>query len=177
MNLANKLTVFRVALIPFFVLFMLTELAPYSRLIAIIIFAVASITDHFDGRIARKRNMITTFGKFMDPIADKLLVSSALICLTALGERPAWAVIVIILREFAISGLRLIAAENGKVIAASVWGKAKTVSQMVAMVILLLKIPQLYILSQIVFYIAVVLTVISLVDFMIKNKSVLTMDK
>jgi CDP-diacylglycerol--glycerol-3-phosphate 3-phosphatidyltransferase len=121
--------------------------------------------------------MITTFGKFMDPIADKLLVSSALICLTALGEIPAWAVIVIILREFAISGLRLIAAENGKVIAASVWGKAKTVSQMVAMVILLLKIPQLYILSQIVFYIAVALTVISLVDFMVKNKSVLTMDK
>lgn len=177
MNLANKLTVFRVILIPFFVLFMLTEFVPHSRLIAIIIFAVASITDHFDGRIARKYNMITTFGKFMDPIADKLLVSSSLICLTALGEIPAWAVIVIILREFAISGLRLIAAENGKVIAASVWGKAKTVSQMVAMIVLLLKVPQLYILSQIIFYISVVLTVISLIDFMVKNKSVLVMDK
>jgi CDP-diacylglycerol--glycerol-3-phosphate 3-phosphatidyltransferase len=177
MNLANKLTVFRVVLIPFFVLFMLTELVPHSRLIALIIFAAASITDHLDGRIARKHNMITTFGKFMDPIADKLLVSSALICLTALGEIPAWAVIVIILREFAISGLRLVASENGSVIAASGWGKAKTVSQMVAIILLLLNIPLLNVLTQIIFYIAVALTVISLIDFMVKNKDMLIMDK
>ena len=177
MNLANKLTVFRVVLIPFFVLFMLTQFTPYNRLIALIIFAVASITDHLDGHIARKHNMITTFGKFMDPIADKLLVSSALICLTALGEIPAWAVIVIILREFAISGLRLVAAENGSVIAAAGWGKAKTVSQMTAIIILLLNVPQLHILSQIVLYTAVALTVISLIDFMVKNKDMLAMDK
>ena len=177
MNTANKLTVFRMILIPFFVLFLLTEFTPYNRLIALIIFAIASITDHLDGRIARKYNMITTFGKFMDPVADKLLVSSALICLTALGEIPAWAVIVIILREFAISGLRLVAAENGRVIAADGWGKAKTVSQMAAIIILLLNIEQLYILSQIVFYISVVLTVISLIDFMLKNKDILITDK
>ena len=177
MNTANKLTVFRMILIPFFVLFLLTEFTPYNRLIALIIFAIASITDHLDGRIARKYNMITTFGKFMDPVADKLLVSSALICLTALGEIPAWAVIVIILREFAISGLRLVAAENGSVIAADGWGKAKTVSQMAAIIILLLNIEQLYILSQIVFYISVVLTVISLIDFMLKNKDMLITDK
>ena len=177
MNTANKLTVFRMILIPFFVLFLLTEFTPYNRLIALIIFAIASITDHLDGRIARKYNMITTFGKFMDPVADKLLVSSALICLTALSEIPAWAVIVIILREFAISGLRLVAAENGSVIAADGWGKAKTVSQMTAIIILLLNIEQLYILSQIVFYISVVLTVISLIDFMLKNKDMLITDK
>ena len=177
MNTANKLTVFRMILIPFFVLFLLTEFTPYNRLIALIIFAIASITDHLDGRIARKYNMITTFGKFMDPVADKLLVSSALICLTALGEIPAWGVIVIILREFAISGLRLVATENGSVIAADGWGKAKTVSQMAAIIILLLNIEQLYILSQIVFYISVVLTVISLIDFMLKNKDMLITDK
>ncbi len=177
MNLANKLTVFRMILIPFFVIFLLTEFTDYNRLIALIIFAVASITDHLDGRIARKHNMITSFGKFMDPIADKLLVSSALICLTALGEIPAWTVIVIILREFAISGLRLVAAENGSVIAAAGWGKAKTASQMVAIILLLLNIPQLHILAQIVFYIAVALTVISLIDFMAKNKDMLIMDK
>lgn len=177
MNTANKITVFRIVLIPFFVLFMLTDFTEYNRLIAIIIFIVASISDHFDGYIARKYNMITNFGKFMDPIADKFLVSSALICLTALGEIPAWTVIVIIMREFAVSGLRLIATENNCVIAASAWGKAKTATQMVAMIILLLNIPQLYILSQIALYTAVALTVISLVDFMIKNKDVLVVDK
>lgn len=177
MNLANKLTVFRIVLIPFFVLFMLTQFTEYNRLFALIIFIVASITDHFDGHIARKHNMVTTFGKFMDPIADKLLVSSALICLTALGTIPAWAVIVIILREFAVSGLRLIAAENGGVIAAAGWGKAKTASQMTAMIMLLLPIPQLYKISIVVFYISVVLTVISLIDFMVKNKELLITDK
>ena len=177
MNLANKLTVFRVILIPFFVLFMLTDFTQYNRLIALAIFAVASVTDHLDGHIARKHNMITTFGKFMDPIADKLLVSSALICLTALGKIPAWSVIIIILREFAISGLRLVAAENGSVIAAAGWGKAKTATQMVAIIMLLLPIPKLYQISIVVFYIAVALTVISLIDFMLKNKDMLIMDK
>ena len=177
MNTANKLTVFRIILVPIFVLFMLTQFTKYNQLIALIIFVVASITDHFDGHIARKYNMITTFGKFMDPIADKLLVSSALICLTALGSIPAWAVIVIILREFAVSGLRLVAAENGGVIAAAGWGKAKTAAQMTAIIMLLIPIPQLYPISMIVFYISVVLTVVSLVDFMLKNKALLITDK
>lgn len=177
MNTANKLTVFRIVLIPFFVLFMLTDFTDYNRIFALVIFIVASLTDQLDGHIARKHNMITAFGKFMDTIADKLLVSSALICLSSLGEIPAWAVIVIILREFAISGLRLVAAENGKVIAAAGWGKAKTASQMTMIIIMLLNIPQLYILSQISMYTAVALTVISLIDFLIKNKDMLITDK
>lgn len=173
MNTANKLTIFRVILVPFFVLFMLCDITEYSRLIALIIFVIATITDHFDGAIARKFNMITSFGKFMDPIADKLLVSSALICLTSLGEMPAWAVIVIILREFTVSGIRLVAADNGAVIAAAGWGKAKTVAQMTMIIIFLLNIPQLYVLSQISLYTAVILTVVSMVDYIIKNKSVI----
>ena len=173
MNLANKLTVFRVILVPFFVFFMLTDYIEHSRLLALIIFSIATLTDHFDGAVARKYNMVTSFGKFMDPIADKLLVSSALICLTALGEIPAWAVIVIILREFAVSGIRLVAADNGAVIAASPWGKIKTVAQMVMIIIYLLNIPQLYLLSQIVMYTAVVLTVVSMIDYLIKNRSVI----
>lgn len=173
MNLANKLTVFRVILVPFFVFFMLTEYLPYSRIIGLVIFVVATITDHFDGAIARKYNMITSFGKFMDPIADKLLISSALICLTALGEIPAWAVIVIILREFAVSGVRLVASDNGSVIAASSWGKAKTVAQMVMIIIYLLNIPALSLLADVVMYVAVALTVISMVDYIVKNKSVI----
>ena len=115
MNTANKLTVFRIILIPFFVLFMLTDFTAFNRLIALILFITASITDQLDGHIARKYNMITSFGKFMDPIADKLLVSSALICLSSLGELPAWVVIVIILREFAISGLRVFGYGNAPV--------------------------------------------------------------
>ena len=177
MNTANKLTVVRIILIPFLVLFMLTDFTDYNRLIALIIFIIASLTDQLDGHIARKYNMITSFGKFMDPIADKLLVSSALICLSSLGQLPAWVVIVIILREFAVSGLRLVAAENGGVIAAAGWGKAKTASQMTAMIMLLLPIPQLYKISIAVFYISVVLTVISLIDFMVKNKELLITDK
>ena len=173
MNAANKLTIFRVILVPIFVIFMLNDITDYSRLIALIIFAIATITDHFDGAIARKYNMVTSFGQFMDPIADKLLVSSALICLTSLGEIPAWAVIVIILREFAVSGIRLVAADNGAVIAAAGWGKAKTVAQMVMIIIFLLNIPQLYIVSQIALYIAVILTIVSMVDYLIKNKSVI----
>lgn len=177
MNTANKLTVFRIILVPFFVLFMLTDFTEYNRLFALVIFIVASVTDHLDGHIARKHNMITSFGKFMDPIADKLLVSSALICLSALGEIPAWAVIIIILREFAVSGLRLVATENGSVIAAAGWGKAKTATQMVAIIMLLTPIPHLYKISIIVFYVAVALTVISLIDFMVKNKDTFIMDK
>ena len=173
MNLANKLTIFRVVLVPFFVLFMLTNFTEYNRLFAFLIFVIATLTDHFDGAVARKYNMVTSFGKFMDPIADKLLVSSALICLTELGEVPAWAVIIIILREFAVSGVRLVAADNGSVIAASPWGKAKTVAQMVMIIIYLLNVPALSLLAEISMYAAVVLTVVSMIDYLVKNKSVI----
>ncbi|MCR5303838.1 MAG: CDP-diacylglycerol--glycerol-3-phosphate 3-phosphatidyltransferase [Lachnospiraceae bacterium] len=178
MNLPNKLTMLRVLMIPFFVFFMLfTETDPGFKWFALALFCLASLTDMFDGMIARKYNLITDFGKFMDPLADKLLVTSAMICLTALGKLPAWVTVIVVAREFAISGFRLIAADNGIVIAASMWGKSKTVSQM-AMVILLiadLTYPWYVVLSNVVMWIAVILTVVSLVDYIAKNRSVLDM--
>ena len=125
MNLPNKLTIIRVCLIPFFVAALLFDHGNnYTmRIVANVLFIVASLTDLFDGKIARKYNLVTNFGKFMDPLADKLLVCSALICLIELGQLPAWVVIIIISREFIISGFRLVAADNGVVIAASYWGK------------------------------------------------------
>lgn len=176
MNIANKLTVFRVILVPFFVVFMLTDFTAYNRWIAFGIFVIATITDKLDGTIAHKYNMVTNFGKFMDPIADKLLVCSALICLTAIGEVPAWVTIVIIGREFAISGIRLIAADNNVAIAATWWGKSKTIAQMAMIIIILMNVSALHILGQIVMYVSVALTVISLVDYVVKNKNVLTFD-
>lgn len=176
MNIANKLTVFRVILVPFFVVFMLTDFTAYNRWIAFSIFVIATITDKLDGTIAHKYNMVTNFGKFMDPIADKLLVCSALICLTATGEVPAWVTIVIIGREFAISGIRLIAADNNVAIAATWWGKSKTIAQMAMIIIILMNVSALHILGQIVMYVSVALTVISLVDYIVKNKNVLTFD-
>lgn len=175
MNLANKLTIFRVVLVPFFVAFSLCDFTAYDSYIALAIFIIATVTDKLDGTIARKYNMVTSFGKFMDPIADKLLVCSALVCLTAQNEIPAWAVIVIIAREFIISGIRIIAAENGVAIAASPWGKAKTVAQMVMTIVILLQIDFLYIPEQILIYVSVALTVISAADYLIKNKNVLSM--
>ena len=139
MNLPNKLTVLRVIMVPFFVFFMLTGVGgAANKWIALIIFCVASLTDMLDGKIARARNLVTNFGKFMDPLADKLLVCSAMICMIPLGKLQAWFVIVIIAREFIISGFRLIASDNGVVIAASYWGKFKTVSQMVMIILLIL---------------------------------------
>ncbi len=176
MNIANKLTVFRVILVPFFVVFMLTDFWAFNRWIAFGIFVIATITDKLDGTIARKCNMITAFGKFMDPIADKLLVCSALICLTASGEVPAWVTILIIGREFAISGIRLVAADNDVAIAATWWGKSKTIAQMAMIIIILMKVPAFYILGQIVMYVSVVLTIVSLVDYILKNKKVLTIE-
>ena len=176
MNIANKLTIFRVILVPFFVVFMLTDFTAYNRWIAFGIFVIATITDKLDGTIAHKYNMVTNFGKFMDPIADKLLVCSALICLTATGEVPAWVTIVIIGREFAISGIRLIAADNNVAIAATWWGKSKTIAQMAMIIIILMNVSALHILGQIVMYVSVALTVISLVDYVVKNKNVLTFD-
>ena len=175
MNLPNKLTVLRVIMIPFFVFFLLWEGGQNQtfRLISLAIFIVASLTDLLDGKIARKYNLVTNFGKFMDPLADKLLVCSALICLIELGELPAWMVIIIISREFIISGFRLVASDNGVVIAASYWGKFKTTFQMIAVVLLIVGIPALSMVTTAVVWIALVLTVISLVDYIAKNVNVL----
>lgn len=173
MNLPNKLTILRVVMIPFFIVFLLIPITPYDNWIALAIFIVASITDLLDGKIARKYNLVTNFGKFMDPLADKLLVCSALICLIELGRIPAWMVIVIIAREFIISGFRLVASDSGVVIAASYWGKFKTTFQMVAVCLLIADIAALQIVTQIVLWIAVILTVVSLVDYLIKNKEVM----
>ncbi len=176
MNLPNKLTLFRVILIPFFVFFLLAPyFEGYGNYIAVAIFVVASITDFLDGKIARKYSLVTNFGKFMDPLADKLLVSSALICLVALNKIPAWIVIVIIAREFIISGFRLVAADNGVVIAASYWGKFKTAFQMVTVIVLILNIPGevFAVVGTVLIYISLVLTVISLIDYIVKNKDVL----
>ncbi len=173
MNLPNKLTVFRVILIPFFVLFLLVELTAYDKWIALAIFIIASLTDFLDGHIARKYHLVTNFGKFMDPLADKLLVCSALICLIELNRIPAWVVIVIIAREFIISGFRLVASDNGVVIAASYWGKFKTTFQIVMICLMIADLSQLYFITQLVMWIALALTVISLVDYLVKNKSVM----
>lgn len=173
MNLPNKLTMFRVILIPFFVLFMLVDITPFDKWVALAIFILASLTDLLDGKIARKYNLVTNFGKFMDPLADKLLVCSALICLVALAKIPAWVVIVIIAREFIISGFRLVASDNGVVIAASYWGKFKTTFQMVMICLMIADIVAISVLTQIVMWIALVLTVVSLVDYLVKNREVM----
>jgi CDP-diacylglycerol--glycerol-3-phosphate 3-phosphatidyltransferase len=164
---------FRVILIPFFVVFMLVQITPCDKWIALAIFIVASLTDLLDGKIARKYNLVTNFGKFMDPLADKLLVCSALICLVALARIPAWIVIVIIAREFIISGFRLIASDNGVVIAASYWGKFKTTFQMVMICLMIADIEAISILTDIVMWVALILTVVSLVDYLVKNKDVM----
>lgn len=176
MNLPNKLTIVRVCLIPFFVAALLFDHGNnYTmRIVANVLFIIASLTDLFDGKIARKYNMVTNFGKFMDPLADKLLVCSALICLIELGQLPAWVVIVIISREFIISGFRLVAADNGVVIAASYWGKFKTTFQMIAVILLIFDIPALRMVTNITVVIAVALTIISLVDYVAKNYRILT---
>lgn len=176
MNLPNKLTILRVILIPFFVFFLLAPyFEGYGNYIAVAIFIVASLTDMLDGKIARKYNLVTNFGKFMDPLADKLLVCSAMICLIEKGQLAAWIVIIIIAREFIISGFRLIASDNGVVIAASYWGKFKTTFQMLMVIVLIVNIPNTFfqILGIALTYIALILTVVSLIDYIVKNKDVL----
>ena len=176
MNLPNKLTVLRVIMVPFFVLFMLTDLGgDANKWIALAIFCVASLTDMLDGKIARARNLVTNFGKFMDPLADKLLVCSAMICLIPAGKLPAWIVIIIIAREFIISGFRLIASDNGIVIAASAWGKFKTVSQMFMIILLIADFGGVFsVIENVLIWVSLILTVVSLVDYIAKNKQVLT---
>lgn len=163
-------------MIPFFVAILLCQGGENQtlRIVADVIFIVASLTDLLDGKIARKYHLVTNFGKFMDPLADKLLVCSALICLIELGQIPAWVVIIIISREFIISGFRLVASDNGVVIAASYWGKFKTVFQMTAVILLILNLEPLKLVADIVLWIAVALTVISLADYIYKNHKVLT---
>ncbi len=158
MNLPNKLTMLRVILIPFFVFALLNPggIVPYS---------------------ARKYGLVTDFGKFMDPLADKLLVCSAMICLIEMGRIPSWIVIIIVAREFAISGFRLIAADNGIVIAASYWGKFKTTFQMIMIILMILNIPQLQLLTNIIMWVALALTIISLCDYIMKNKQVISQTK
>ncbi len=170
MNLPNRLTILRIFLIPFFVFFMLSD---FSKWIALIFFVVASLTDMLDGKIARKYNLVTDFGKFMDPLADKLLVCSALICLVELKRIPAWIVIAIISREFIISGFRLVAAEKQIVIAANFWGKIKTVCQMFMVILMIANIRELTLITQIMMWLSLILTVVSLMTYMVQNKSVL----
>ena len=190
MNLPNKLTIFRIILIVPFILILLGEgsewgwykaifggIQEYVDYIALAIFVIASLTDLIDGKIARKYNLVTNFGKFMDPLADKLLVSAALVALVDLGRISAWVVIIIISREFIISGFRLVAADNRVVIAASYWGKFKTVFQMVMVCMMIANIPQLQLVTDIVMWIALILTVVSLIDYLIKNKDVMKEQK
>lgn len=177
MNLPNKLTVLRVIMVPFFVAFLLYPLAgDASKYVALALFCIASLTDFLDGYLARKHNLVTNFGKFMDPLADKLLVCSALICLSSMGKLATWITLIIIAREFIISGFRLVASDNGIVIAASYWGKFKTVSHMamIIMLILDLQIPAYQMITKVVVIVGLILTVVSLVDYVIKNKQVLT---
>ena len=195
MNLANKLTILRIFLVPIFLIFIAIKI-PYGTFIATFIFIIASLTDKLDGYIARSRNQITRFGKFMDPLADKLLVTSALISLVELQIVPSWAAVIIIAREFAVSGLRTIAAAEGKVIAASWWGKIKTVIQIIAIILLLLEVNIgtskdlismingngllsnfFNYVPQIMLYLAVIITIISGIDYFIKNKDVIDTEK
>ena len=176
MNLANKLTTFRVLCIPIFVVFMLIESIPYNYYLAAIVFIVASITDLFDGKIARKYHLVTNFGKFMDPLADKMLVSAALICLTP-KMIPSWVVIIIISRELFISGFRMLAADQGIVLAAGWWGKFKTAFSLVMIIVLIVNTPLnnsvLYIIGQILIWISLALTIISMIEYVSKNFNVL----
>ena len=173
MNLPNKLTLLRICLIPVFVILMLSQVSNFF-LISCVIFIIASITDFLDGKIARKYNLVTDFCKFMDPLADKLLVLSALICMIEYDLVAGWMVIIIVARELTVSILRAIAADNGKVIAASGGGKIKTTSQMIAIILLL--IGANYSNSQIVFvgtiamYIATIFTLYSGIDYLYKNR-------
>ncbi|MBP3617585.1 MAG: CDP-diacylglycerol--glycerol-3-phosphate 3-phosphatidyltransferase [Lachnospiraceae bacterium] len=175
MNLPNKITIFRVCMIPVFLVFMLVPGIPFGNYIATAVFAIACASDAMDGHIARKHNLVTNFGKFMDPLADKLLVCSALICFVELSYMPAWIVVVIIAREFIISGFRLIASDNGVVIAASYWGKFKTIAQMITCILLIVQLPFAWIdvVEQVFIWLSLILTVVSLCEYIWKNRNVL----
>jgi CDP-diacylglycerol--glycerol-3-phosphate 3-phosphatidyltransferase len=173
MNLPNKLTLFRVIIIPFFVYFLMYTSLKY---VALALFIIASLTDLLDGKIARKYNLVTNFGKFMDPLADKLLVCSALICFVEIGLLPSWMVIIIISREFIISGFRLLAVEQGIVIAANYLGKIKTTCQMIMILLLIAQLPFAVfdVLEQIFIWVSLIMTVVSLVSYLYENRKVLS---
>ncbi|MGN0665221.1 MAG: CDP-diacylglycerol--glycerol-3-phosphate 3-phosphatidyltransferase [Huintestinicola sp.] len=188
MNLPNKLTVLRVVLVPFFIFFLLTDIVPCSALLAFVVFAAASITDALDGHIARSRNLVTNFGKFLDPLADKVLVISALVCFIQMGFVDAVPVIIIIAREFMVSGLRLIVANEGVVVAAGIWGKLKTAFTMAAIVIILLfamifgkdssgYASWVIITEQVLIWISTVLTIISGMKYLMGYKDYINSDK
>ena len=183
MNLPNKITIFRVILIPFFLVALLVDAIPAGKWIALGIFIVASLSDMVDGKLARKYNLVTDFGKFMDPLADKLLTCSAMIAMISLNLIPSWVVIVIIAREFTISGFRLIASDNGKVIAANMWGKVKTTVQMIMIIYLIVKVAANWdslffnVVAQVLIYAALALTVISLMTYILGNKDVRSSSK
>ena len=176
MNLPNKLTVARVCMVPLFMVALLIK-TETSRIVATILFALASLTDMLDGQIARKYNLITNFGKLMDPLADKILTAAAMVCLVQLGDLAAWIVVIVLFREYAITGLRSVAASENIVIAAGIWGKVKTVCQMFALMLLMLK-PQIVALCGVdlgllLMYVALILTVYSGVDYVVKlNKQI-----
>ena len=176
MNLANKITLFRVFLIPFFMIILYSNLE-YSTYIAAAIFVFASLTDTLDGYIARSRNMVTNFGKFIDPLADKILVSSALISLVDLGKIPAWVVIIIIAREFTITGFRIIAASEGVNIAASSLGKIKTITQLIAIIAILVNNYPFRLINvpfdMILLYVSLFFTILSGIDYIYKNRQAL----
>ena len=176
MNLPNKLTIARMCMVPLFMIALMMN-TPASRIIATVIFALASLTDMLDGQIARKHNMVTNFGKLMDPLADKVLTAAAMICLVELGDLAAWIAVVIIFREYLITGLRSVAASENIVVAANIWGKVKTVCQMIALMLLMVK-PQIIDLCGIniglwLMYVAVALTIYSGLDYVLKlNKQI-----
>lgn len=175
MNLPNKITTIRVLMIPIYLVFMLVEQIPYGRYIAGVIFTIAAITDALDGYLARKNNLVTNFGKFMDPLADKLLVCSALICFVEFNLIPGWIAIVIISREFIVSGFRTIASDNGVVLAAGWWGKIKTNVQIVMCVMLTVDLDfnLINVLEIVAIYLALALTIISMIDYLQKNYKLL----
>lgn len=178
MNLPNKITIARVFMIPVFLIIYLTDLLPYSNVIAVSIFIIAALTDALDGYLARKYKLVTNFGKFADPLADKLLVSAALICFANKELMPVWIIIVIISREFIISGFRLVASDKGIVLAASNIAKIKTTAQMIMSILLIIHLdtPLFHIVEQIFIYLAAILTVVSLIDYLYKNIDVLKDD-
>ncbi len=187
MNTPNKLTLLRVVLVPLFMVFMIYNWFPYSRLVAALVFVLAFLTDWLDGYLARKNNQVTNFGKIMDPLADKLLTTAALVCLNATGDVSVWVTIIILAREFIVSGVRIAAASEGNVIAASIWGKIKTMWQSIALTLaivcaeeaLFAGLPAIGFVTGVVVdvfvWLAAALTIISGVDYLVKNAKYLSM--
>ena len=174
MNTANKLTILRVVMIPAFLLVLYLDV-PYANYWALAIFAAASVTDTLDGYIARHYNQITDFGKFMDPLADKCLVFAAMLWFVEVGQMPGWALLIVAVREFGVSGLRMVAADKGRVIAAGWSGKVKTAATMVCIILMLLPLPE--IVNQISTAVIVLTTIYSGVEYFMKNADILAQAK